>query len=197
MLRRSRIGPRRWAAAISAAVAALALAAAAFFVATPAHAATGIQENFEGNPYLRWKTEEFYAESFVNLGPFLAFAPGVGGIAFLDAYPAPATAKIYRQSVVIPRPTPVDRVACQAYAYIAKFEASRPAARVVLRLWAGSRTTGTLISDRRVDVNVASFQQYFFSSFDYRSDALTIEISVTGGTILVDDVTISCWRDPQ
>lgn len=180
----------RWAVA---AAAVLTLATGGLFAITPAHADTRIEDSFEGNPYRRWTVEEEPGRSLAFLGDHQD-ARTRDNVAWLDAFPPSEFVAWARSTITVARPDP-GPVVCNAEVYLRKAGyAGRPdRASVVLRVHAGGRT----ISDTTVGVTLTAWQRATFRQFAYQDGPITVAIGVYHATVLVDDLTVWCYAEPE
>lgn len=192
----SRTRRARWVAAV---LAGLALVGAVPALAGTAHAASSVTDSFEGNPYERWTPYEVAGHTRVLMGNDARARTG-NNLAFLNSWPmTPAEARIYL-TVTLDRPSP-GPTSCYPEAYLRRAPSvPEPGPQGVwtnLRIREGG-ADGPVLSHKGYTVwGADEWERVGFHGIPYRSGPLTIEIGAYEGTLLVDDFTMRCIRDPQ
>lgn len=182
----------RWIAAVTAAVS---VAAAGVFVASPAHAEpfAGMLESFDNVPDDRWDVDVIPGQTAVRMGTN-TLARTAPNAAQLDSRTwTNALAKITR--TITPDPnTNFDQ--CGISVHLRRLAVSgepHPTVHVSMRIRAGG-PNGQIRSARGVTIgNTLSYEHWAFSdNFSYPTAQLTLEIAAFRGIALVDDLRITC-----
>ncbi|HYN94955.1 MAG TPA: hypothetical protein VES42_13990 [Pilimelia sp.] len=190
-----------------AAAAVLALVGGGLFAASPANAATSVTDNFEGNPYQRWTTEQVRGSSSVEFPDFGATQSGVYAL-LIDAYPPSVHSGRAYRSVTLDRP-----IGGASWCYAAAF-VLRPAVLIVrngeldelrpekpsvtLQIRSGGRTGPSLSGTTyELPARQTAWRAETFASFAYQSGPLTVDITARSGQVLVDDVKVWCALTPR
>jgi hypothetical protein len=192
MSRRQRTGRVR---RLVGAVAALTLLGASMVAANPAHAGvSSVYDGFEGgNPYLFWNVRYDHGRSIVTLINHVEANTEFGGqwLAWLEA-PGTTPARISSDAIVVPEPSG-GQVTCRASAYAKKAGDSVGSPRVQMTVNSRSGSADTVIDGTTYTLTNLEYGRAEFAFWPYRANAnLVVDISVTGGSAYVDDVSIRC-----
>jgi hypothetical protein len=186
MFRPLRTGRTRW---VVAAASTLALLGGGLYVALPASAETGVSDSFEGNPYDFWQTRDTPGDSIVWLGNGSAASRTGFNAAQFDA-PYDVPARISRaMTVASPGAGPAW---CEAHAWVRKRRDTPGTPRVQMTVMRRSGMVDTVIDGTTYSLTNTEYGNANFASFPYTVSNLAVEISVTGGVVLLDDVSITC-----
>jgi hypothetical protein len=188
MFRRLQTGRTRW---VVAAAAAAALVGGGLFVSHPASAETIVTDGFEGNPYDFWQTRDTPGDSIVWLGNHQQARTGSGAAVFDAPFDVPA--RISRTMPVAPPDGGAER--CDAHAYVRKNPDSTANPRVQMTVVRRSGIADTVIDGTTYTLTNTEYGDAHFASFPNLASNLAVEISVTGGMVFLDDVSISCLRE--
>ncbi|RSM57991.1 hypothetical protein DMB66_31305 [Actinoplanes sp. ATCC 53533] len=192
MSRRQRTGRIRW---LIGAAATLTLLGAGVVAANPAQAGVStVSDGFEGgNPYLFWNVRYDHGRSIVNLINHVNANTEFGGqwLAWLEA-PGTVPARISSDAIVLPEPSG-GQVTCRAQAWAAKAGDSVGSPRVQMSVNSRSGSVDTVIAGTTYTLTDTEYGRAEFAFWPYRANAnLVVDISVTGGSAYVDDVSIRC-----
>jgi hypothetical protein len=189
---RPRTRPKRWIAAVTAAVA---VATVGVFVASPAHAEpfAGVLESFDNVPDDRWDIDSIPGQSAVTMGRN-TLARTAPNAALLDSRTFTNAVAMITRTITPDPNTNFNQCGISVYLRRLGFR-DEPAAtvQVSMRIRAGG-PTGPIRSARGVTIGgTLNYEHWAFSdNFPYPTSQLTLEIAVFRGIALVDDLRITC-----